>query len=163
MAMQSGATPRRGNVLSYARIQPLRANLSLRIRLILFLGLLVLLATASLGSIAYRTSRYIMVREAIREVGITATARRDLLVRLLTEQRTRAAVLFKTAALSCDNTEIWCLRRLLKDFVATEGASAARLVYPGEAPVTVGKGGAILPTEASPADNQIAHFGFDQQ
>jgi PAS domain S-box-containing protein len=161
--MQTGATARRGNVLSYARIQPLPANLSLRIRLILFLGLLILLATASLGSIAYRTSRYIMVREAIREVGITATARKDLLVGLLTEQRTRAAVLFKTADLSCDNTEIWCLRRLLKDFVATEGASAARLVYPGAAPVTVGNGAAILATVAPPAGNQIAHFGFDQQ
>jgi PAS domain S-box-containing protein len=141
---------------------PLRASLSLRIRLILFLGLLVLLATVSLGSIAYRTSRYVMVREAIREVGITASARKDLLVRLLTEQRTRAAVLFKTADLSCDNTEIWCLKRLLKDFVVTEGASAARLVYPGAPPVTVGNGTAILATVAPPAGNQVAHFGFDQ-
>jgi PAS domain S-box-containing protein len=144
-------------------MKPPRASLSLRIRLILFLGLLVLLATASLGSIAYRTSRDIMVREAIREVGITANTRKDLLVRLLTEQRTRAAALFKTADLSCDNTEIWCLRRLLKDFVATEGASAARLVYPGAAPVTVGKGAAILATVAPPTGDQIAHFGFDQK
>src|SRR5258708_39819156 len=119
------------------RMKPLRASFSLRIRLILCLGFLVLLATASLGSIAYRTSRDIMVREAIREVGITANPRKDLLVRLLPHQRTRAAALFKTADLSCDNTEIWCLRRLLKDFVATEGASAARLVYPRAAPVTV--------------------------
>jgi PAS domain S-box-containing protein len=131
--------------------------------LILFLGLLVVLATASLGSIAYRTSRDIMVREAIREVGITANARKDLLVLLLTQQRTRAAALFKTADLSCDNTEIWCLRRLLKDFVATEGASAARLVYRGAPPVTVGKGAAILATAATPADDRIAHFGFDQK
>jgi PAS domain S-box-containing protein len=104
-----------------------------------------------------------MVREAIREVGITANARKDLLVRLLTQQRTRAAALFKTADLSCDNTEIWCLRRLLKDFVATEGASAARLVYPRAAPVTVGKGAAILATAALPAGDEIAHFGFDQK
>lgn len=83
-------------------------------------------------------------------------------MRLLSQQRTRAAALFKTANLSCDNTEIWCLRRLLKDFVATEGASAARLVYPGAAPVTVGKGGAILATATPPAGDEIAHFGFDQ-
>ena len=140
----------------------LRAGLSLRIRLILFLGLLVLLATASLGSIAYRTSRDILVREAIREVGITANTRKDLLVRLLAQQRNRAAALFKTADLSCDNTEIWCLRRLLKDFVATEGASAARLVYPGAARVTVGKGVAILPTVGPPVGDQIAQFGFDE-
>src|SRR5678815_4714290 len=140
----------------------LRAGLSLRIRLILFLGLLVLLATASLGSIAYRTSRDILVREAIREVGITANTRKDLLVRLLAQQRNRAAALFKTADLSCDNTEIWCLRRLLKDFVATEGASAARLVYPGAARVTVGKGAAILLTVGPPVGDQIAQFGFDE-
>jgi hypothetical protein len=53
----------RGQAVS-DRMKPLRASLSLRIRLILFLGLLVLLATASLGSIAYRTSRDILVREA---------------------------------------------------------------------------------------------------
>src|SRR5258708_7260973 len=119
------------------RMKPLRSSLSLRIRLILFLGLLVLLATASLGSIAYRTSRDIMVREAIREVGIREKAGKYSLVRWLTQQRNRAAAFFRTADLSCDNTEIWCLRRLLKDFVATEGASAARLVYPRAAPVTV--------------------------
>ena len=90
---------------------PLRASLSLRIRLILFLGLLVLLATGSLGSIAYRTSRDILVHEAIREVGITANARKELLLRLLNQQRSRAAALFRTADLSCDNTEIWCLMK----------------------------------------------------
>jgi hypothetical protein len=84
-------------------------------------------------------------------------------VRLLTQQRTRAAALFKTAGLSCDNTEIWCLRRLLQGFVAMEGASAGRLVYPGVTPVTVGEGAAILTTAAPPADDQIAHFGFDQK
>ena len=112
---------------------------------------------------AYRTSRDILVHEAIREVGITANARKELLLRLLNQQRSRAAALFRTADLSCDNTEIWCLHRLLKDFVATEGASAARLVYPGTAPVTVGEGAAILTIAVPPADDQIAHFGFDQK
>ena len=131
--------------------------------MILFLGLLVLLATASLGSIAYRTSRNIMVREAVREVGITANARKDSLVQMLTEQRSRAVALFQTANLTCDSTETWCLQRLLKDFIATEGASAARIVYPGAAPVEVGNGAGILADAAPPAGGQIARFGLDHQ
>ena len=55
------------------------------------------------------------------------------------------------------------LHRLLKDFVATELASAAGLVYPGTAPVTVREGAAILAIAVPPADDQIAHFGFDQK
>jgi signal transduction histidine kinase/HAMP domain-containing protein len=46
-------------------------------------------------------------------------------------------------------------------FVATEGATAARLAYRGRSPVMVGKDAASLANEAAPDVNQIAHFEFD--
>ena len=97
--------------------------------MILLLGILVLLATASLGSIAFRTSRTIIEQDAVRDVGVTATVRKQVLIRVLTQQRDRADALLKTADLGCSHSETWCLRKLLLDFVATEGATAARLAY----------------------------------
>ena len=54
------------------RIRLHRRGVSFRTQLILLLSILVLLATASLGSIAYRTSRSIVEQAAIREVGESA-------------------------------------------------------------------------------------------
>jgi PAS domain S-box-containing protein len=140
-----------------------RRGISLRTQLILLLGILVLLATASLGSIAYRTSRTIIEQDAVREVGVTATVRKQVLIRVLAQQRERADALLKTADIGCLHSETWCLRKLLLDFVATEGVTAARLAYRDRAAVMVGNDAASLPA-AVPSDadrGQIAHFSFD--
>ncbi len=138
-----------------------RRGVSLRTQLILLLSVLVLLATASLGSIAYRTSRSIVQQNAIREVGVTATARKQILIRELAQQRDRADALLKTADIGCSRNETWCLRKLLVDFVATEGATAARLAYRGRGPVLVGKEASSLPTGELSDASQIARFEFD--
>src|SRR5437870_4997107 len=106
-----------------------RRSLSLRTELILLLGALVLLATASLGTIAFSTARAIIQRSAVREVGIVAHARRQALIQLLTQQRARAEAVLQTASLGCAPDETPCLRRLMSNFLATEGATAAELIY----------------------------------
>jgi signal transduction histidine kinase/CheY-like chemotaxis protein/HAMP domain-containing protein len=138
----------------------MRGNFSLRTELILLLGALVLVATASMGSIAYRTSRSMIAADAVREVGITANARRQALVQVLTQQRARAAALIETANIGCAPEEKGCLRRLLADFLATEGATGVELQYKGRAPIVVGNG--VRPPNAAVPTNQIAHFEFDQ-
>src|SRR5579872_5996815 len=147
------------------RIKAHRRGMPLRTQIILLLGILVVLATGSLGSIAYRTSRTIIEQAAIRDVGVTATVRKQVLIRVLAQQRDRADALLKTADIGCAHSETWCLRKLLLDFVATEGATAARLAYRDRAAVMVGKDAASLPA-AVPAEadaGQIAHFGFDRK
>jgi hypothetical protein len=62
--------------VSASRIRVRRREMSLRTELILLLCALVLLATASLGSIAYTSSRAIIEGRAVREVGTTASARK---------------------------------------------------------------------------------------
>ena len=133
----------------------------MRTQLILVMGILVLVATASLGSIAYRTSRNLIEQAAVREVGVTATVRKQVLIRVLTQQRVRADALLKTADLGCSPDETWCLRKLLEDFVATEGATAARLAYRGQRAAIVGKNASSLAKAALPDASQIARFGFD--
>src|SRR5690242_7834512 len=115
-----------------------RGTLSLRTELILLLCTLVLLATASLGSIAYTNSRAIIEGGAVREVGTMASARKQVLLTVLTEQKARAGALLSAASLACAPEETWCLRKVLRDFVATGGATAARLVYNGRRAVVVG-------------------------
>src|SRR6266851_4346668 len=145
------------------RIRVRRKGVALRTQLILLLGILVLLATASLGSIAYKTSRSLIEQAAVREAGVTATVRKQVLIRMLTQQRIRADALLKTADLGCSPDETWCLRKLLVDFVATEGAAAARLVYRGERAAVVGKNASSLATAAPPDVSQIARFVFDRK
>ena len=145
------------------RIRLHRTGISLRTQLIILLSILVLLATASLGSIAYRTSRSIVEQAAIREAGVTATVRKQVLIRVLTQQHDRADALLKTVDIGCLRSETWCLRKLLLDFVATEGATAARLAYKGRAPVMVGKEASSLPTGDLLGINQIARFEFDKK
>src|SRR5665213_189061 len=145
------------------RIRLHRRGVSFRTQLILLLSILVLLATASLGSIAYRTSRTIVEQAAIREVGVTATVRKQILLGELTEQRDRADALLKTADIGCSKNETWCLRKLLLDFVATEGVTAARLAYRGRAPVIVGKDASSLSAEPPSVAGETAHFEFDRK
>jgi len=145
-----------------SRIKARREGVALRTQLILLLGVLVLIATASLGSIAYRTSRTLIQQAAVREVGVTATVRKQVLIRLLTQQRVRADALLKTVDLGCSPDETWCLRKLLVDFVATEGATAARLAYRGQKPALVGKNASMLASAGPPDASQIARFEFDQ-
>lgn len=145
------------------RIRVRREGVALRTQLILLLGVLVLIATASLGSIAYRTSRTLIQQAAVREVGVTATVRKQVLIRVLTQQRVRADALLKTADLGCSPDETWCLRKLLVDFVATEGATAARLAYRGQRPAIVGREASSLRTTAPLDAGQIARFEFDRK
>ncbi|HEV2202485.1 MAG TPA: response regulator [Bryobacteraceae bacterium] len=158
-------TPRRGS--SWLRkvhvggIRLRRKGVSLRTQLILLLGVLVLVATASLGSLAYRTSRTIVERAAIREVGTIATVRKQVLIRALTQQRERADALLKTSDVGCSPDETWCLRKLLVDFVATEGARAARLAYRGNKVALAGENAAALTSIGPLTGSQIAHFEFD--
>jgi len=138
-----------------------RGTLSLRTELILLLCTLVLLATASLGSIAYTNSRAIIEGGAVREVGTMASARKQVLLTVLTEQKARAGALLSAASLACAPEETWCLRKVLRDFVATGGATAARLVYNGRRAVVVGADGPTLAAVAVPPENQVARFDFD--
>ena len=138
-------------------------SLSLRTQLILLLGALVLAATASLGSIAYMSSRTMIEDGVVRDVGITANARKQALIRELTEQKVRATALLKTAGLGCEPDETPCLRKILTDFVATGGATAARLVYRGRAPVLAGKDAARLASAAAPTGEQAALFQLDEK
>jgi PAS domain S-box-containing protein len=123
----------------------------------------MLVATASLGSIAYSRSRAIIEGAAVREVGITANARKQALLTVLTEQKARAAALLKNASLGCAPEETWCLRKVLNDFVATGGAAAARLAFEHRRPAAVGPNGAALRSVAVPTEDQVARFDFDDQ
>lgn len=150
------------------RIRARRRGVSLRTLLMLLLGVLVLAATVSLGSIAYRTFRTTVERVAVREVGAIATFRKQALTRILAQQRARADALLKTAELGCTPDELWCLRKLLTDFVATEGVTAARLSYRGRAAVLAGKGAATLlsstaVSSTAPLDGHTTRFEFDEQ
>lgn len=116
-----------------------RGALSLRTELILLVCTLVLLATASLGSLAYTSSRELIEGDAVRQVGITADTRERALTAVLTEQKARAAALLRTASLGCAPEEKWCLRKVLNDFVATGGAVAAQLAYRNRKPIAVEK------------------------
>ena len=139
----------------------LHGTLSLRTELILLLCTLVLLATGSLGSIAYTSSRAIIEGGAVREVGTTASARKQVLLTVLTEQKARAG--------ASSRPQVWVVRR--KKPGAYErcpgiswqqgGATAARLVYNGRKAVAVGAGGSALAAVAVPPDSQVARFDFD--
>lgn len=138
----------------------IQEGLSLRTELILLLGALVVAATGSLSSIAYSTSRSIIERNAAREVGIIANARRQALLQELNAEKERAAALLKTISLGCEPAETWCLRKVLSDYVATGGAIAGRLTYEGKTPIAVGKRTAAL-AAAAPRDDELARFDFD--
>jgi PAS domain S-box-containing protein len=138
-----------------------RISLNLRTQLILLLGALVVVATGSLGSIAYYTSRAITEGSAAREVGVIANARRQALLQELTAQNERAAALLKTLSLGCEPVETWCLRKVLGDYVATGGATAARLTYRGHAPITIGNHTDRLSNPPFSA-SELAHFDIDR-
>ena len=99
----------------------------------------------------------------MKEVGTTANVRKQVLLTVLTEQKVRAEALLKTASLGCAPEETWCLRKVLKDFVATGGATAARLVYQGRRPVVFGVGGSALASATGPTPDQVARFDFDDK
>ncbi|MEO5922787.1 MAG: response regulator [Bryobacteraceae bacterium] len=136
---------------------------SLRTELMLLLGALIVVATASLGSVAFSSSREIIEGAAVREVGIAANARKQALLTVLIEQKARATAVLKTASLGCAPDETPCLRRVLQDFVATGGAAAARLTYRRGEPITAGVGAAALASITAPDDDQLARFDFDDQ
>ncbi|HYR86862.1 MAG TPA: response regulator, partial [Terriglobia bacterium] len=139
-----------------------RPNLSLRTELILLLGTLVLLATASLGSIAFNTSRAIVEEGAVRAVGVVANARKQALIRFLSDQRVRAAALLGTLSVGCAPDEVICIRRILTGFAASEGANAFQLAYQNRPPIIVGDAGVPFRESDAPTGDQIARFVSDQ-
>lgn len=130
----------------------------MRTQLILLLVALVLVATATTGTLAYRTSRSLIAGAEVREVGSTANARRQAVVQMLTEQRGRAAALLKTISAGCAPEELRCLQKVLGGFVATEGARGVELQYPKRAPVVVGDTAGAGDGETS---GTLARFEFD--
>src|SRR5579862_5099748 len=141
----------------------MRRSLSLRTELLLLLGALVLIATVSLGTMAYSTSRTVIERSAVNEVGLAANSRKQALIQLLEQQHARAEALLKTASLGCAPEEIRCLRNVLTGFVATEGARAVRLVYRGRNPIVAGPAAGESVTWTVPIGQQAARFEFDAQ
>jgi len=138
-----------------------RNSLSLRTQLILLLVALVLIATASLGSLSYSSSRAIIEGGAVREVAVVANAREQALIREISGQKSRAEALLKTVNLGCEPDETWCLRKVLSDFVATGGATAAQLVYRGRPSIMVGFGAADLNRVPLSEGDDIARFDRD--
>jgi len=142
-------------------VRMIRNRPSLRTYLILLLVALVVVATVSLGSIAYKSSRSTIEDAAVREVGIIANARSQALLRELTSQKARAAALLKTASLGCEPDETWCVRKVLNDYVGVGGATAARLVYRGRRPIEVGSNARALSGIPIPPQDELARFGLD--
>src|SRR5260370_13128201 len=136
----------------------MRRSLSLRAELILLLGAFVLIAAGSLGSMSYEALRTAIERYAVNEVGIAANARKQALIQLLDQQRVRAEALLKTASLGCAPEEVRCVRRVLADFVATEGARAVRLDYRGRTPIGASASPAAAMKCAAPTRHQRARL-----
>jgi PAS domain S-box-containing protein len=137
-------------------------NLSLRTELILLLGAIVLLATASLGSIAFQTSRAIVEESTVRAVGVVANARKQALIRFLGSQRVRVAAILETVTVGCAPEEVSCIRRILMNFAASEGANAVQLAYRGSRkPIIVGDDSAAFREIDTPTGDQIARFAAD--
>src|SRR5712692_4650314 len=119
--------------------------LPLRLQLMLILVAFLLLLTVALGWVAYRTSLDIIKHDATRAVGMAANARKQILIQLLSQERERANNFLNTAHLICDTGGYEldaCLHSVLEDFVALEGATAARFQYQGIAPILFGEGAA---------------------
>ncbi|HLG22471.1 MAG TPA: hypothetical protein VI382_06620, partial [Candidatus Manganitrophaceae bacterium] len=126
---------------------------------------LVLLLTATLGWLAYHSSRSIIEYDAIRAVGISANAREQTLLRVLRRHQDRAGRFLKTTVLICKDRagKEACLRRELDQFLSTEGAVSAGLSVPGIAPILVDKESfSTEDREASPPD-QLAVFARDRR
>jgi PAS domain S-box-containing protein len=140
----------------------LRLNLAFRTELILLLAAIVLLATASLGSIAFLTSRAIVEESTVRAVGVVANARKQALIRFLASQRVRVGAVLETVSVGCVPEEAPCIRRILMNFVASEGANAVQLVYQDRPPIVVGDASIPFRTIDAPAGDQIARFVSDQ-
>ncbi len=115
----------------------MQRNLSLRVELMLMLGGFVVIASASLGTIAYNTASSLIERLAVDEVGIAANARLQALNQLFDQQRFRAQAVVKSASLVCAPEELPCLRRAFSNFAAAEGARAVRVAYPSREPIAV--------------------------
>ncbi len=138
-------------------------GVALRTQLILFMGILVLLATASLGSIAYRTSRTIIEQDAVRDVGVTATVRKQVLIGVLAQQRDRAGRAAANRRYRLSHRETWCLKNCCWVLLRRRELPAARLAYRDRAAVMVGKDAASLPAAGPSEAGQIAHFSFDRR
>jgi signal transduction histidine kinase len=103
---------------------------------------LVVLLTAILGGLAYRTSRKIIQHDAVQTLRVATQAREQMLLRLLTRHRERAEDFLRLNQLACRGTEREknrCLGELLGEFVAAEGAFAARFERVDAPAISVGE------------------------
>ncbi|HJU06142.1 MAG TPA: hypothetical protein VJ692_13415, partial [Nitrospiraceae bacterium] len=115
-------------------------TLPFRWQLIVLLGGFLLITSIVLAGLAYRTSRQIIEREAIRAVGLVADGREQVLVRILHRHHDRALNFLRAARAFCKTSRpaAACLRRLLEEFQRTERATGARFELPDMPPISVG-------------------------
>ncbi|MEO5657908.1 MAG: PAS domain-containing protein [Nitrospiria bacterium] len=116
--------------------------LSFRFQLLLLLISLVLMATATVGWIAYRTAGSLVTEAAIQAVGFAADTRRDLILNMVTRQHGRANLFIETLPNTCPPWSLMdrqCVLIQLQHLLEFERAEGIRLVRPGFPPVTVGR------------------------
>ncbi|HWP35676.1 MAG TPA: ATP-binding protein [Thermodesulfobacteriota bacterium] len=142
-----------------------RPGLSLGSQLTLALAALVVLSTAVVGWLAYRTARDIIEQQALRTVGVAAASREQVLRLVLQHHHERATGFLETARQRCSGRpeprRSGCLHVLLLAFAATERAAAVRLAFAGAEPIAIGEGAERLAALPPPAPRQLAWTGFD--
>ncbi len=141
-------------------------SLSFRAQLLLLMVAPVLVTTAVLGLLSYRTASEALSQNAIRAVGIAANAREQALVARLRRQHERAIGFLGTSAADCSARKgperPLCLRESLARFVGTEGARGAWLRVPGLEPIQVGE--PLAPEAMVPLPpGQLARFEPKQE
>jgi len=138
-----------------------RPQLAFRTKLILLLVAIVVLATTSLGSIAFQTSRKLVEESGVRAVGIVASARKQALFRFLDGQRVRVGAVLETVSVGCAPEEAPCIRRILTNFANSEGVDAVEVTYRKRPPVIVGDASIPFREIDQPTEDQVARFVSD--
>jgi signal transduction histidine kinase len=125
----------------------------------------LLVAVGALGWLSYRTASESLTRDAIRAVGIEADAREQALTARLARQHERVSSFLQLARADCAAAGVLatCLRERLRDFLATEGAMAARLSGKGLEPLLIGPEAAQLKDPVALAPRQLARFEEEGQ
>ncbi|ATB28144.1 sensor histidine kinase [Melittangium boletus] len=117
-------------------------SLSFRSLFLLLMVTPVVVSTAVLGWLSYRSASEVLIQDAIRAVKISAKAREQTLLNRLFRQRERATGFLTVVDRQCsgmpERERRGCFERALSDFTVTEGAATARLVVPEVGLVRVG-------------------------
>lgn len=137
-------------------------RLSLRAQLIVLMAALVLVLTAALGWLAHRAATAAVEADALRMVGLTATARRHWLLQLVLRHHERGRAFATLAETGCGGRppepRVACLRRFLEQFATVEGVAAAVFVPRRGAPVVLGDPPPIV-GPGRPPDEHLVTFG----